>query len=410
MGGTSTDVAIIQDGNVRSTSLQFLDRHTLATPMIDVTTVGAGGGSIGWKTRDGALQVGPQSAGAEPGPACYGRDGTEPTVTDANLVLGLIDADGFQAGGLRLERELAERSIASLAADVGLSLVQASGGIFRVANAVMADAIRLRTVFAGLDPRNFALLSFGGAGGLHCAAIARDLQIRRVIVPRMASVFSALGLVSTDVKYSYARSIQRDLSAEPFDSLDFEELNAFLDDLERKVSESLDGHTIPAGDRALTHSIELSYRRQILNFEVASPSRLHPAALSSVVREFDALYGKVYGSGAAAPEHGYSLKTLRVTGLGRLSRPLPIQKNLGRGHTPKPISWRMAIIGVSMNPSELEPEEVPVYAGEGLWPGVSFVGPALVNYSDTTVLVPNLATASIDAFGNLVLDLTGREP
>jgi N-methylhydantoinase A len=222
MGGTSTDVGLVHDGRVRMTSLQFLDRQPLATPMIDVTTVGAGGGSVGWCGPGGSLRVGPQSTGADPGPACYKRGGELATVTDANLVLGLVDPEYFLGGKMELDRDAAEQAVASLGDELGLSALEAAIGIFRVANSVMADAIRLRTVFAGLDPRVFTLVSFGGAGGLHAACVADELGIRRVLVPRLASVFSAAGLITTDIVYTFARSTN--LTIEPTTGLDAEKL------------------------------------------------------------------------------------------------------------------------------------------------------------------------------------------
>src|SRR4051794_1532353 len=211
MGGTSCDVCVVEDGRVRAKGThppREIGGRPLALPMVDIHTVGAGGGSIAWRDAGGALRVGPRSAGAEPGPACYGRGGTEPTVTDANLVLGHLDARRPLAGGVRLDPAAAERAVAALAGSLGLADARACAeGIVRVANTEMVRALRVVTVERGIDPRRFALLAFGGAGPLHAAAIAEELGIGRIVVPRAAGVLSALGLAAAERRRDAARSV-----------------------------------------------------------------------------------------------------------------------------------------------------------------------------------------------------------
>ena len=402
MGGTSTDVAIVHGGQVRSTSLQFIERQAVAAPTIDITTVGAGGGSVAWRAAGSTLRVGPQSAGAVPGPACYARGGDEATTTDANLVMGLLATDAFLGGRLTLDRAPAEHALAVIAGQLGLSQMDTAFGIFRVTNAVMADAIRLRTVFAGLDPRDFTLVSFGGAGGLHCAAVARELGISQVIIPRNASVFSAFGLVSTDVTYTAAKSDVREIaSAQSVSDEQLAEINEIYADLERQVDASLDAHAIEPERRIVTRSIELAYRRQILNFEVATPRPLDRASLALVIRDFDAKYARIYGPGAAAPEHGYSLKTYRVTAVGRLARPPRKAEDAASPSAPEPRSRRPALADTS----RAELSDLPVFAGESLRPGNRLAGPALIEFADTTVLAPSDSYVSVDSYSNLVLQL-----
>jgi N-methylhydantoinase A len=204
MGGTSCDVCVVEGGRVRETAGREVGGRPLTLPMVDIHTVGAGGGSIGWIDPGGALRVGPRSAGAEPGPACYGRGGTEPTVTDANLVLGLLDRQTPLAGGVALDVDLAERALGTL----GLpGAEETARGIVRVANAEMVRALRVMTVERGVDPRDFALLAFGGAGGLHAAAIADELGIDRIICPRASGVLSALGLAAADRRVDVQRTV-----------------------------------------------------------------------------------------------------------------------------------------------------------------------------------------------------------
>jgi N-methylhydantoinase A/oxoprolinase/acetone carboxylase beta subunit len=207
MGGTSCDVCVVEGGAVREAAGREVGGRPLALPMVDIHTVGAGGGSIAWRDAGGALRVGPRSAGAEPGPACYGRGGEQPTVTDANLVLGRLDPTAPLAGDVRLDPDAARRAVGALAAQLGLELRTCAEGIVRVANAEMVRALRVMTVERGLDPRGFALLAFGGAGPLHAAAIAEELGMTRILVPRASGVLSALGLAAAERRRDSARTV-----------------------------------------------------------------------------------------------------------------------------------------------------------------------------------------------------------
>src|SRR4051794_7860494 len=207
MGGTSCDVCVVEGGSVRESAGREVGGRPLALPMVDIHTVGAGGGSIGWRDAGGALRVGPRSAGAEPGPACYGRGGTEPTVTDANLVLGHLDPDAPLAGGVELDADAAHEAVARLAGTLGLEPLECARGIVRIANTEMVRALRVMTVERGVDPRRYALLAFGGAGGLHAAAIADELGIRRVLCPRAGGVLSALGLAVAERRADARRTV-----------------------------------------------------------------------------------------------------------------------------------------------------------------------------------------------------------
>src|SRR3954466_9868776 len=207
MGGTSCDVSVTLEGRTGTTGGREVGGRALALPMVDVHTVGAGGGSVAWSDAGGALRVGPRSAGADPGPACYGRGGEEPTVTDADLLLGYLDAESPLAGGVELDREAAERAVGALADSLGLSVPEAGAGIVRVAGAEMAQAVRVVTVERGIDPRDLALVAFGGAGPLHAAAIAAELGMTRVVVPNVSGVLSALGLVVSERRRDLVESV-----------------------------------------------------------------------------------------------------------------------------------------------------------------------------------------------------------
>ena len=207
MGGTSCDVCVVEGGRVRETTAREVGGRPLALPMVDIHTVGAGGGSIGWRDPGGALRVGPRSAGADPGPASYGRGGTEPTVTDANLVLGHLSADVPLAGDVELDAGAAHAAVERLAGELGLDARECAEGIVRVANAEMVRALRVMTVERGIDPRRFALLAFGGAGPLHAAAIAEELGMTKILVPRASGVLSALGLAAADRRADAQRTV-----------------------------------------------------------------------------------------------------------------------------------------------------------------------------------------------------------
>jgi N-methylhydantoinase A/oxoprolinase/acetone carboxylase beta subunit len=256
MGGTSCDVCVVEGGEVRESSGREVGGRPLALPMVDIHTVGAGGGSIGWRDAGGALRVGPRSAGAEPGPACYGRGGTEPTVTDANLVLGHLDPGEPLAGGVELDEEAAREAVQKLADELGLSLEECAEGIVRVANAEMVRAMRVMTVERGVDPRDFALLAFGGAGPLHAAAIADELGMRKILVPRASGVLSALGLAAADRRRDHARTVflhGDDLTAE---ALAVEDGDAAYDVRYRGQSFELTVRDVAADPQAVRDAFE----------------------------------------------------------------------------------------------------------------------------------------------------------
>jgi N-methylhydantoinase A len=296
MGGTSSDVSVVSDGRARESGGREVAGRALALPMVDVHTVGAGGGSIGWCDAGGALRVGPQSAGAVPGPACYGRGGTEPTVTDANLLLGHLDPAVPLAGDVRLDRDAAERAVAGLAEELGLDTRAAAEGILRVANAEMAGAVRVMTVERGIDPRGLALLAFGGAGPMHGAAVADELGMRRVIVPRASGVLSALGMVVSERRVDVVDSVLLsggELTQEAIDA-------AVARLVERARAElGTDGGEVRP-------SFDVRYAGQAFELTVAperSPAQLRDA--------FDRAHDGRYGY--SDPDADIELVTIRVT-------------------------------------------------------------------------------------------------
>src|SRR3954447_13391829 len=280
MGGTSCDVCVVDAGEVRRTDAREIEGRPIQLPMVDVHTVGAGGGSIGWRDAGGALRVGPRSAGAEPGPACYGRGGTEATVTDANLLLGYLSSDSDLAGGVALDTEAARSAVASLGRELGLGETETAEGIVRVANQEMIRALRVVTVERGVDPRGYALLPFGGAGPMHAASLADELEITRLVCPRASGVLSALGLIAAGHRRDTARTVL--LSAEEITT---ERVGKEV----RSLSEPL---LAGMGDARLEVVYELRYRGQAFELPIPGEAEPDPGRLAEdFAREHEARYG-----------------------------------------------------------------------------------------------------------------------
>jgi N-methylhydantoinase A len=281
MGGTSCDVCVVEGGEVRRTDSRIIDGRPIQLPMVDVHTVGAGGGSIGWRDPGSALRVGPHSAGADPGPACYGRGGSEPTVTDANLLLGHLAGDSQLAGGVDLDAEAADRAVAELGRSLGLDPLQAAAGILRVADQEMVRALRVVTVERGVDPRGFALLPFGGAGPMHAAAIAAELGIETILCPRAGGVLSALGLCASERRRDTARTVM----------LSGEELTAqrIAAEVSAMVAETAAGLDEEAEARVV---YQLRYAGQAFELPVQGPVDPEPAGL---IEGFERAHEERYG-------------------------------------------------------------------------------------------------------------------
>jgi N-methylhydantoinase A len=284
IGGTSTDISVIADGRASETSSGRIAGQDVGTPMLAVHTLGAGGGTIAWIGRDGLMKVGPRSAGAMPGPACYGRGGSEPTVTDANLVLGALGARGVLGGRMALDRARAERAIMeAVAKPLGLDLVTSAAGILKIVNTNMAVDLRLVFQSRGEDPRRFALLAFGGAGPLHAAYLARDLGIPEVCVPPHPGLTSAMGLLQTDVKHLYLRSAVGLLSSYPV-----AEINAIFADLRRRAAQDIAEEGLDHTALRLKQQVDLRYLHQGYHLTVDGPdgevNETHKAGIKSQCR------------------------------------------------------------------------------------------------------------------------------
>lgn len=391
MGGTSCDVCVVDGGRVRETAGREIAGRPLALPMLDIDTVGAGGGSVAWRDAGGALRVGPRSAGAEPGPACYGRGGTEPTVTDANLLLGYLGG-GELAGGVALDREAAARAVGALAGRLGLEPVECAEGIVRVANAEMARALRLMTVERGVDPRGYALLAFGGAGPMHAAAIARELGMARILCPPTSGVLAALGLVVGERR----RDAQRSLLLAG-DALTGDAVAAAFGDLARRARADLGEEH--AGLRA---TYELRYRGQAFELPVERDGEF-AAAPDDLRAAFAAAHEERYGYADA--EADVELVTLRVTAVAPGMEVSPGRAGPGPTHpgepgtTPRANGSREAVF-------DGERLEAAVWRGEPR-PGARLEGPAVCELPESTLVVPPGWAGEVDATGAIRLERAG---
>jgi N-methylhydantoinase A len=378
MGGTSTDVSVVDGGRVRQATGQAIAGRVLQLPMVDVHTVGAGGGSIGWSDPGGALRAGPQSAGADPGPACYGRGGTLPTVTDANLLLGYLGTEGSLAGGVTLDFEAAARAVEGLARELGLERSEAAWGIVRVADQEMTRALRVVTVERGIDPRGYALVAFGGAGPMHAARLAEELDVRRVICPRGAGVLSAVGLVVSGARRDLARSVL----------LGEAELRA--GEGAEAVSELADRARNELPGARLEASFDLRYRGQA--FELTVPGPLDaPAALLRA--RFEEAHEERYGYADRQAE--IELVNVRVAALVDSRAPeLGAAPSGAVERTTREARFASGVLGTA------------VIRGEPP-PGERIEGPAIVELPETTAVVPPEWVAERDTSGALTMEREG---
>ena len=378
MGGTSCDVCVIDDGAVQERSAGEIAGRPVALPMLAIHTVGAGGGSIAWRDPGGALRVGPQSAGADPGPACYGRGGTEPTVTDANLVLGLLSADAPLAGGVELDVAAAERAIGSLADDLGLGLEECAEGIRRVSGAEMVRALRVVTVQRGIDPRRYALLPFGGAGPLHATQMADELGIDKIVCPRASGVLAALGLVVSPRR----RDVQRTLLLAG-DELSAEAIEDSVSELGERAREALS-----APDAHLAVTYELRYQGQAFELPITASTQAQPDELREA---FEAEHEDRYGYSDS--DQVLELVTIRVTATVP-GADVTLAADSGSENAQR--SSRQAIV-------DGQHLDVEVLRGDPA-PGTEIEGPAVVELSEATLLVSAGWSGSVDDTGTIRLE------
>jgi N-methylhydantoinase A len=382
MGGTSTDVSLIE-GKPQVTTEAVVGGCPIRIPILDIHTIGAGGGSIAYIDPGGALRVGPESAGADPGPACYGK-GESPTVTDANLVLGRLAPEHFLGGQMLLDSARAQDALARLGARIDLDPTQAALGVVAVANAHMERALRVISVERGHDPRRFALLSFGGAGGLHAADLARRLGIPRVLVPPLASTLSAFGMLAADVVKDYTQTVMF-----PGDT-PVNQVSQRLDPLAERGIREIKAEGILPQDIHIERFLDMRYQGQ--SYELTLPFS------ERVFEEFHKQHNQVYGYNR--PEAHLEIVNLRVRASGKVTAPgLSANPRTSIDPSPALLEYREVVF-------ETVNQSLPFYRGEALLPGNHISGPALVVRADTTILIGPADSADVDGYGNLMISIT----
>jgi N-methylhydantoinase A len=403
IGGTTAKCSLIEGGHVKITSDYWIERsrrsagYPVMVPVVDVVEIGNGGGSIAWVDDFGKLYVGPQSAGAVPGPAAYGRGGTEPTTTDANLALGRINRDYFKGGEIKADMTAVDRALGGLARQLGWETDEAARGVVRIANNNMINALKLISVNRGYDPRDFTLVAFGGGGGMHAVALAAELGIRKVVVPRAADVFSAWGMLMTDLRRDYfvtrLLGLSRD-GAEPLDALLAEVIGVALEQFAREG--------IAAERVSFLRYGSLRYENQEHSVEVLLPDgRIDNAAVTDIAEAFHQAYEREYTYRLDAPVEFVRAHVVATAEVGKLT-PVPLPTT-GRSLADAHKGRRRVDYATE------DVHEADVYDGELLEPGMALHGPAIVETSGTTVVVHPENRLRVDEYGNLRIALTDDE-
>ncbi|MCL5961578.1 MAG: hydantoinase/oxoprolinase family protein [Chloroflexi bacterium] len=395
MGGTSADVGMIHEGELKyTTDFEVEFGIPIIVPTLDITTIGAGGGSIGWLDAGGLLHVGPESAGAEPGPACYGRGGTLATVSDANLVLGRLDPDYFLGGKMSLNLDLAKEAVEQVGTKLGMDVYRAAQAMIEIADENMADAIRLVSIQQGYDPRKFALVAFGGAGPVHAASIAEKLSIPYVIVPLHPGLCSAFGILMADLRVDkvWTRAFRSD-------SLDIETINTEFGQLKEQAAKELREQGYK-GKPAISCSISMRYHRQNYEQQIELTSgEITLKALEEAFERFHEAHEKFYGYNIKGEV--IELVNFNVTAIGPV--PKPKLEELKEGPGPNPTSHRR----VSFSKEGFV--ETPIYRRADLPAGATLKGPAVVEEVDSTTLVHPGQELKVNQYGIMILSTGGAQ-
>jgi N-methylhydantoinase A len=400
MGGTSFDVGLIVDGRPTVAAVTEVAKYHVTAPMVDIAAIGAGGGSIA-SVRDGLIRVGPESAGARPGPVCYGRGGTRVTVTDADLVLGIIDPQEFLGGRMRLDAAAAETAMREqIAEPLGRTVEEAAAGIRQIVDSQMADTLRELTIGRGHDPRDFVLYAYGGAGPMHCAGYGQELGVRQIIVPATSMVQSAYGALASDIHHSAERSfVMRGGGGEldPWFGLDPELMEQQFDELEQRCRGELDGYGVAEADSSLSRTVDVRYRRQTHELIVpVDGGRVSAATVQALVERFERTYEDTYGKGAGFRQAGIEITTFRVDAIGRKRKPklrASVRPGAGTRRKRHIFDWQAGrrVAATVMDWADMSSDD-------------RVEGPAVLEHPTTTVFVGPDQEARVDGYGNLIIE------
>jgi N-methylhydantoinase A len=391
MGGTSFDISIIPDGQVNVTQKKIIDGKKYALPTVDVNAIGAGGGSIASIDLSGRLQVGPASAGAVPGPACYGLGGTEPTVTDANLVLGYLNPGYFLGGDRPLRKELAEAAVKAKVGDpLGLSVVEAAAAIHDVVNAKMAGAVDIMFSQRGCDPRDFTLIAAGGAAPVHVARLTREIGMKHFISPRVAPVFCAFGMMYADLKHNYTRPYTAQA-----ESADLHRINELFAEMEAEARRTLEREGAGPADITIERSMDIHYYGQVREQNAAVPDgRVTAESLAVTIDRFHDKHRRVIGY--SEPGYPTVIVRLHLAGIARIVPPPPREIPPGRGDLAAALKERRPAYFREAGGFT----DVPIYDGEKFGAGDVISGPCIVEERMTTLVLPPGETVTIDSDGS----------
>jgi N-methylhydantoinase A len=402
MGGTSFDVGLIVDGRPVVAPVTEVAKYHVTPPMIDITAIGAGGGSIA-TVEDGLLRVGPESAGADPGPVAYGRGGERVTVTDADIVLGILDPKFFLGGRMPLDRERAARAIEEqVAVPLGLTVDEAAAGIRRVVDEQMADTVRELTVGRGHDPRDFVLYAYGGAGPAHCASYGAELGVREIVVAATSMVQSAFGALLSDIHHSAERSLLLSGGGGPTDpwtGIDPAVLAAEFEALESRCRDSLTADGVAPENSEFARSVDIRYRSQTHSLIIPCGDDVGTqAGVIALVEGFERTYEATYGQGAGFREAGIEITTFRVEGTGLTAKPQLARLEASTNGGPRPMATRSVY-----DAGRGERYDAPVYEWSELSPGHVLDGPTIFEHPETTVFVGPDQRVEMDSHGNLII-------
>jgi N-methylhydantoinase A len=396
MGGTTFDVAVIHRGVPLHRETSILQRYELALPMVDIESVGAGGGSIAWIDESGRLNVGPNSAGADPGPACYGRGGTDPTVTDADIVLGVIRPQAYLHGRMQLDPSLAEQAIGKVAEQLGMSVPATAAGINRIVDSRMADLIRRMSVMRGLDPREFACFAYGGGGPVHAAAVAREIGLARLIVPipRAGALWSALGAATSELTHVEQEAAALEMPADPA------AVTSAFERLETKVLERLEAQGFGDHDISLTRSVRMKFSMQVHDVAVAlDPDQsFDEAGIAALDERFVATYEALFGKGAGYRGGGALITSFHVRAVAAMPG-----VEFAEGTPPGEVERGSRSVYWSEH-GEFVDTPILTLSG-GSVQGEDFEGPHLIEFPDTVVVIRPGMTARFDEHSNIVIDV-----
>lgn len=400
MGGTSFDTALIKDSNPTVTTEGKVSRYALALPMMEINTIGAGGGSIAWIDEGGLLRMGPKSAGARPGPVCYGLGGCEPTCSDANLILGYLNADYFAGGKMKLDYEGAERAIQKkIAEPLNMELVEGAYGMCHIMNVNMASAIREISVLKGYDPREFLLVCAGGAGPIHAAMIANELEIPKILIPKESSIFCAAGMLLSDLKHDFVRTYHTAFSKEKIDLSYFLSL---VEELEREGDGLLSSEKIPPEKRIFQYTLDLRYVGQYHEVNVPVTSEdIRSFNVEEMLEAFHSQHDRLYGYSLRQEGTKVELVNLRMTAIGLTEKPA-FRKESFKGKDVREFLKGKRDVFI---PTEMDYLQVEVYDGERMGSGNMVKGPAIIEKINTTIFVPPEYEVECDQYGSYLLTL-----